>query len=145
MPQWRPNVGQTEAAPLSKADKLPGGRTQQFSGPNEQDGSVIFGQRNRSCLRHAFNQQTVDYKRFSIHAFEREPGLWRARITRRSGRPLIATGSIKLQAFVTTGDCVSPGEAMTRAMAAIDSGMFFRKTSRSTERFWRPRGNKPSR
>jgi hypothetical protein len=87
----------------------------------------------------------MEYKRFSIHAFEREPGRWRVRISRRSGRPLIATHRAKLQVFVTEMDSTSAGAAIMFAMAAIDAGMFFRKTNRSTEKYWRPRGRKPVR
>jgi hypothetical protein len=86
----------------------------------------------------------MEYKRFVIDAFEREPGRWRARISRRSGKPLIATGAAKLQVFVTGLDSASASEAMILAMATIDAGMFFRNTHRSTEKFWRRGGNKPS-
>lgn len=82
----------------------------------------------------------MEYKRFIIDAFEREPGRWRASISRRSGKPLIATYPAKLQVFVTETDATSASEAMILAMAAIDAGMFSRKTNRSTERFWRRRG-----
>lgn len=87
----------------------------------------------------------MEYKRFIIDAFEREPGRWRAHIIRRGGKPLTATHRAKLQVFVTETDSTSAGEAMIVAMAAIDSGMFFRKTNRSTGKFWRRGGNKPRR
>jgi hypothetical protein len=87
----------------------------------------------------------MDYKRFIIDAFEREPGRWRAQISRRSGKPLIATRRAKLQVFVTGIDSKSASEAMILAMAAIDAETFFRKTNRSTERFWRRGGNKSPR
>jgi hypothetical protein len=87
----------------------------------------------------------MEYKRFIIDAIEREPGRWRARISRRNGKPLIATHRAKLQVFVTGIDSASPGEAMILAMAAIDAGMFVRRTNRSTEKFWRRGGNKPTR
>lgn len=84
----------------------------------------------------------MDYKRFIIEAFERKPGRWRAHISRRSGKPLIATRRAKLQVFVTGADSESASEAMILAMAAIDAGKFVRKTNRSTEKFWRRSNNK---
>ena len=85
----------------------------------------------------------MEYKRFIVDAFEREPGHWRARIIRRGGQPLTAARRTKLQFFVTETDSTSASEAMILAMAAIDAGMFIRKTNRSTEKFWRRGGNKP--
>jgi hypothetical protein len=79
----------------------------------------------------------MEYKQFIVTAFERQPGKWRARVRRTSGRALVATSRIKLQEFVTGADVKTASEAMIMAMEAIDAGAFSRKTSRSTERFWR--------
>lgn len=95
--------------------------------------------------KYCASNRSMEYKRFIIDAFEREPGRWRARVSRRSGKPLIAARPPKLQAFVTGIDSNSASEAMVLAMAAIDAGMFFRKTTRSTEKFWRRGGKYPPR
>jgi hypothetical protein len=79
----------------------------------------------------------MEYQQFIINAFERRPGKWRARVRRASGRPLLATGRTKMEEFVTGIDAASASEAMIMAMDAIDSGTFSRKTSRSTEKYWR--------
>jgi hypothetical protein len=79
----------------------------------------------------------MEYKQFIVTAFERQPGKWRARVRRASGRALIATGRTKMEQFVTGTDAKTASEAMIMAMDAIDSGAFSRKTSRSTEKFWR--------
>ena len=79
----------------------------------------------------------MEYKRFIVEAFEPERGKWRARVRRTSGRPLIATGRFKTTEFVTGAEAKSASEAMIMAMDTIDAGAFSRKTSRSTEKFWR--------
>jgi hypothetical protein len=78
----------------------------------------------------------VEYKRFTISAYERERGKWRARVRRTSGRALIA-GRAKLLEFVTAKDGSSEADAMSMAIEAIDAGAFSRTTKRSSERFWR--------
>ena len=78
----------------------------------------------------------MQYKRFTIGAYEREPGKWRARVRRTSGRALIA-GPGKPLEFVTAMDSASEDGAMTMAIEAIDAGAFSRATKRSSERFWR--------
>jgi hypothetical protein len=79
----------------------------------------------------------MEYKQFIVTAFERQPGKWRSRVRRASGRALIATGRTKMEQFVTGSDAKTASEAMIMAMNAIDSGAFSRNTSRSTEKFWR--------
>jgi hypothetical protein len=78
----------------------------------------------------------VEYKQFTISAYQREPGKWRARVRRTSGRPLIS-GRKKLLEFLTAKDGASEADAMTMAIEAIDAGAFSRATKRSSERFWR--------
>lgn len=78
----------------------------------------------------------VQYKRFTISAYEREPGKWRARVRRTSGRALIA-GPGKPLEFVTAMDSASEEAAMTMGIEAIDAGAFSRATRRSSEKFWR--------
>jgi hypothetical protein len=81
----------------------------------------------------------MEYKRFIVEAFERQPGQWRARVRRTSGRPLIATGGTRTEEFVTATDAKTASAAMIMAMDAIDAGTFSRQTARSTEKFWRRR------
>jgi hypothetical protein len=78
----------------------------------------------------------VQYKQFIIDAYEREPGKWRARVRRASGRPLIA-GAGRPLVFVTAVDTASDAGAMSMAIEAIDAGAFSRATRRSSEKFWR--------
>lgn len=79
----------------------------------------------------------MEYKQFIVTVFEPQPGKWRARVRRRSGRALIATGRTKMDEFVISADANTASKAMIMAMDAIDAGAFSRKTSRSTEKFWR--------
>jgi hypothetical protein len=78
----------------------------------------------------------VQYKEYSISAYEREAGKWRARIRRTSGKALVA-GRRKLLEFVTGMDSPSEADAMARAMAAIDAGAFSRPIKQSSEKYWR--------
>jgi hypothetical protein len=78
----------------------------------------------------------VQYKRFTISAYEREPGKWRARVRRTSGRALIA-GRGKLLVFETAIDSASEADAMAMAIESIDAGAFSRVTQRSSEKYWR--------
>jgi hypothetical protein len=78
----------------------------------------------------------VQYKRFTITAYEREPGKWRAHVRRTSGRALIA-GRTKFLVFETAMDSASEADAMAMAIESIDAGAFSRVTQRSSEKFWR--------
>jgi hypothetical protein len=86
----------------------------------------------------------MEYKQFVINAFEPEPGNWRGRVRRKSGRPLRASSRTKMEAYITDVDSASASEAMAIAMAVIDEGKFSRETARSTEKFWRRRSSKRS-
>jgi hypothetical protein len=74
----------------------------------------------------------MDYKHFSISAFEREPGRWRARVRRVA----FIQSRAKLIEFVTEIDSVTAADAMKRAMKAIDRRGVSRSATGS-ERFWR--------
>lgn len=87
------------------------------------------------CPR-SFAGLPVQYKQFTISVHEIEPGKWRARVRRTSGRPLIG-GRAKLLEFVTALDGSSEVDAMTMAIEAIDAGAFSRATQRHSEKFWR--------
>jgi hypothetical protein len=77
----------------------------------------------------------VDYKQFTIKAFERSPGKWRARIGRVRPKPS-DPASRKLQTFVTAEDSASAADALKVAMEKIDVGAPHRPTP---ERYWRPK------
>jgi ribosomal protein L34 len=76
----------------------------------------------------------MDYKEFTINAFEREPGKWRARVRRASGRSLITTRRTKMQEFITGIDADSASKAMVMAMDAIDAGAFSGRGARSSQK-----------
>jgi hypothetical protein len=78
----------------------------------------------------------MQYKQFTISAYQREPGKWCARVRRTNGLALIARGG-KAVEFVTALDSSSETDAMIMAMDAIDAGLFSRATKRSSEKFWR--------
>jgi hypothetical protein len=78
----------------------------------------------------------MQYRQFTISAYEREPGKWRARVRRSNGRSVLA-GSGKLMEFVTAKDSPSEAEAMSLAIEAIDARASFRASKRSSEKFWR--------
>lgn len=78
----------------------------------------------------------MEYKQFTISAYEKQSGKWRARVRRTSGRALIA-GRAKLMEFVTAKDGASEADAISMAIDAIDAGAFARATKRSSEKFWR--------
>jgi hypothetical protein len=71
----------------------------------------------------------VEYKEFLVKAFEQQPGKWRARVKRCDGRPLMVVGHnrVKIEEFVTSPDSLTPGDALVRAIAAIDAGSFSRR------------------
>ena len=68
----------------------------------------------------------MEYKRFTVKTFEREPEKWRASVRRTNGRPLWA-GRAKIRHFVTGIDATTPQRAMQMALAAIDRGAFSRQ------------------
>jgi len=78
----------------------------------------------------------MEYKRFQVQAFEREPGRWRAAIRRVDGKPVKILGRKKLTQDVTSFDAASAAAAVAMAMTAIDAGSFARDRV-ATERFWR--------
>ena len=72
----------------------------------------------------------MEYKRFIVQAFEREPGKWRASVERANGKPImITTNRRQLAKFVTGVDAKSPQAAILMAMAAIDAGAFSKASS----------------
>ena len=68
----------------------------------------------------------MEYKRFTVKAFEREPEKWRASVQRTNGRPLWA-GRAKIRHFVTGIDATTPQRAVQMALAATDRGAFARE------------------
>ena len=67
----------------------------------------------------------MEYKQFTVQAFEREPGKWRASVRRTDGK-LVWNGRAKIRTFVTAIDAPTPEAAMQMALAAIDRGAFLR-------------------
>ena len=70
----------------------------------------------------------MEYKRFTVKTFEREPEKWRASVRRTNGKPLWA-GRAKIRHFVTGIDATTPKRAVRMALAAIDRGAFSSETS----------------
>jgi len=68
----------------------------------------------------------MEYKQFTVQAFEREPGKWRASVQRADGK-LLWKGRAKIRKFVTAIDVTTPERAMQMAVAAIDQGAFSRQ------------------
>jgi hypothetical protein len=81
----------------------------------------------------------MEYKRFVVQAFEREPGKWRANVRRADGKPVKVIGGKKLEQSVTRFDARTAVAASRMALAAIDAGTFVRDRV-ATEKFWRRRG-----
>ena len=81
----------------------------------------------------------MEYKRFVVQAFEREPGKWRANVRRADGKPVKVIGGKKLEQSVTRFDAGTAVAAIRMALAAIDAGTFVRDRV-ATEKFWRRRG-----
>ena len=81
----------------------------------------------------------MEYKRFFLQAFEREPGKWRANIRRADGKPMKVISGKKLEKSGTRFDAGTAAAAIRMAMAAIDAGTFVRDRV-ATEKFWRRRG-----
>lgn len=80
----------------------------------------------------------VEYKRFIVRAFEREPGKWRASIRRADGQPVKVIAGKKLDQSITRFDVRTAVAAIRMAIAAIDVGSFARDRV-ATEKFWRRR------
>jgi hypothetical protein len=71
----------------------------------------------------------MEYKRFIVKAFEREPGKWRASVERANGKvllKLIAHRRRTLDKFVTGMDAKAADAATRMAIAAIDANAFSR-------------------
>jgi hypothetical protein len=117
--------------PLIKPLRQPSKTSLQYDGSSQ-----AFAYPGSSIVRPSVQGLPVEYKQFTISAYEREPGKWRARVRRTSGRALIA-GRARLLEFVTARDSSSEARAMTMAIDAIDAGAFSRATKRSSEKFWR--------
>ena len=76
----------------------------------------------------------MEYKQFTIRAFEREPSKWRAKVQRTDGKPLVAAGRTK-QHFITSADATTADAALLTAFAAIDAAFLGKR--RPIEKFWR--------
>jgi hypothetical protein len=77
----------------------------------------------------------MDYHGFVVDAFERDPGKWRAKVLRSSGKPVI-TGRKRIWRFVTGVDAETASAALLMALEAIDAGAFSRAAP-LPEKFWR--------
>ncbi len=71
----------------------------------------------------------MEYRQYIVKAFERKPGKWRASVQRCDGRPLMVTGRVKLDKFVTGVDAKTAQDALLMAMAAIDAETFLRRSA----------------
>jgi hypothetical protein len=88
----------------------------------------------------------MEYQGFVVDAFERDPGKWRAKILRSSGKPVIS-GRKRIWRFVTGVDAATAPAALLLALEAIDAGAFSRAAP-LPEKFWRrggQRSNMPAR
>jgi hypothetical protein len=84
----------------------------------------------------------VEYKQFTIKAFEQGPGKWRARVWRTGAKP--PSSRRKPEPFVTAEESASAADAMRAAMDAIDAGALAQRPR--PERYWRlKRGTPPFR
>ena len=81
----------------------------------------------------------MEYQGFVVDAFERDPGKWRAKISRSSGKPVI-TGRKRIWRFVTGIDATTAPVALLMALEAIDAGAFTRAAP-LPEKFWRRHGH----
>jgi len=61
----------------------------------------------------------VEYMRFIVRAFERQPGKWRANIRRADGKPVKIIGRKKFEQSATCFDAPTAIAAIFMAMAAI--------------------------
>jgi hypothetical protein len=67
----------------------------------------------------------MEYKQFIVKASERKPGKWRASVQPSDGKPMVVTGRMKLDKFVTGMDAATAQDALLMAMvAAIDAETF---------------------
>ena len=82
----------------------------------------------------------MEYQGFVVEAFEQEPGKWRAKILRSSGKPLI-TGRKRIWQFVTGIDATTASAALLMALEAIDAETFS-SAAPLPEKFWRRRGKR---
>lgn len=65
----------------------------------------------------------IQYKGYSIDAFEREPGRWRAKIQRLNRKLIKVVGSSDTFASITTStDSLSADAALKFAQQGIDGG-----------------------
>jgi hypothetical protein len=64
----------------------------------------------------------TEYQGYRIEPYEREPGRWRARISRLDGKELKTAVPPTEQATLDTLDTVSYGHAVDLAKQAIDGG-----------------------
>ncbi len=80
----------------------------------------------------------MEYRGFVVDAFERDPGKWRAKISRSSGLPLI-TGRKRIWRFVTGADATTASAALLMAFEAIDAHAFSHPPS--PKKFWRRNGH----
>jgi hypothetical protein len=81
----------------------------------------------------------MEYQGFVVEAFERDPGKWRAKISRSSGKPVIS-GRKRIWRFVTGVDAATARAALLMALTAIDAGAFSRAVP-LPEKFWRHNGH----
>lgn len=89
----------------------------------------------------------MEYKRYLLRAFQREPGKWRASVKRIDGKPLMLVGSerVKLAQFITGVDSSTPKDALLRAIAAIEAGAFSRRSDRAKREIAGSRSPRPRR
>ena len=80
----------------------------------------------------------MEYQGFIVDAFEREPGKWRAKLSRSSGRPLITGRKRRIWQFVTGIDATTASAALVMALEAIEAGTFSSEAP-LPEKFWRQR------
>jgi hypothetical protein len=88
----------------------------------------------------------MEYQGFIVDAFEREPGKWRAKLSRSSGRPLITGRKRRIWQFVTGIDATTASAALLMALEAIEAGTFSSAVP-IPEKFWRrrrQRSNEPT-
>jgi hypothetical protein len=83
----------------------------------------------------------MEYQGFVVETLEKEPGNWRAKISRPSGMPLIMIGRKRILQFVTGIDATTASAALLMALEAIDAGTFSSATP-LREKFWRRRGQR---
>jgi hypothetical protein len=63
----------------------------------------------------------MQYKIFEIMGYEREPGKWRASITRLDGKDVACQGTL-MPRFITSADTAIEAESLQLAKGAIDEG-----------------------